>query len=213
MKPDTCTILGRVVRADNAGFEFSCSNEALESILLGQLVVAPGGRLGDVYGIVNGISWSSDEFAQQIAQAESVHAGVLADSQVQRLAGPTISVLIVGYTTDAAKTVVHALPPQPPIRLEQIYVCSPEQARAFSGRSTGYLRLVVTASAVEQVGELLGAHLRWLRPLHAAAGDPGWATRVMKSAIKYLRRDPRLIEILEAITAANPDLSWEGTHV
>ena len=200
-------ILGRLVQADNRGFVFACSSDGLALIEQGQLVFARHAPVGDIYGVVAMISWSSDDFVQQIAQTDSIHPGLLVDNVFHRLAGPAIRVMCVGYTT--TKAIYHNLPPQPPLRLEQIHLCNPVQVRSFSTHSHAYLRLIVQNIDLPQIGDLLGAHLRWMHPIHQAAGNPAWSEHAFRRSVHYLLTDPRLPDIVEAIVQANPFLFRE----
>jgi hypothetical protein len=106
------------------------------------------------------------------------------------------SVLAVGYRSGA--DFYHALPPQPPITLDQISQCTPEEVRTFNAR-LDYLGLILAAPDVP-ADELLAAALRNAAAALPAAERRAFLTRAGQECARLLCRDlVRLENLLRKI--------------
>ena len=90
------------------------------------------------------------------------------DQRENRQVPIEVSVLAVGYRPgNGGGVFFQTLPPQPPITLDQISLCSSEEVRAFN-EGLDYLGLILYAAPDIPADELLASALR-----NAAAALPG----------------------------------------
>jgi hypothetical protein len=93
------------------------------------------------------------------------------------------------------------LPARPPLSLDRIYLCEPDEVCRFTAAGRfGYFRHVLRAADLP-VGELLAAHVQEAHQVHCAAGDLGWSSRATQELITLLRDDyPTLMAVLGALS-------------
>jgi hypothetical protein len=110
-----------------------------------------------------------------------------------------MSVLSVGYRLSGQ--IYHLLPPRPPLSLDVILLCDPDELRRFTSAGRfGYFRHVLRFQDLP-VGEVLAAHVQQAGRVHAAAGDAAWASRATQELITLLRDDyPTLMQVLGALS-------------
>jgi hypothetical protein len=196
--------IGRLLRASSADFVVGTRVAQLEAPHLGALVRVPQAGSYQIYGLVCDINIDDDGLVRQLVTAEGVDDSVIADNRLNRNVPLEMSVLSVGYELDGA--IYHLLPPRPPLSLDIIYLCQPEEICRFTrlGRF-GYFRHVLRAVDLP-VGELLAAHVQQAQAAHAAAGDPTWANTATQELITLLRDDyPTLMGVLGALSDAIPE--------
>jgi hypothetical protein len=113
-----------------------------------------------------------------------------------------VSALFTGYQVDGQ--VFHLLPPRPPLTLDAIYTCSPEEICQFTSAGRfGYLRHILRAADLP-LGELLAAHLQQVAPAQLAAGHPEWVSGATQELITLLRDDyPTLVSVLGSLSEIN----------
>jgi hypothetical protein len=135
---------------------------------------------------------------RQLATVETVDASTIADNRQNRTTPVELSVLATGYGQDGR--IVHLLPPRPPLSLDLIYLCEPDELRRFTAAGKfGYFRHVLRAVDIP-VGELLASHLQQAQQAHAAAGNPGWIETAAQELITLLRDDYQaLMNVLGAL--------------
>src|SRR4030042_2166143 len=164
--------IGRLLRAGTTGFVVGCRVAQIDAPSFGALVqVALDGDY-HVYGLIHDIHIDDDGLVRQLVTADDVEDAIIADNRVNRNVPVELSVLTVGYQLDGK--ISHLLPPRPPLSLDVICLCTPEEVRQFtsSGRF-GYFRHVLRAADLP-VGELLAAHIQQAGPAHAQAGKREW---------------------------------------
>ncbi|OGO29551.1 MAG: hypothetical protein A2Z16_06930 [Chloroflexi bacterium RBG_16_54_18] len=190
--------IGRLLRADTSGFVVGCRAAQSTSPSFGSLVSVP--QEGDfaIYGLVHDIRIDDDGLVRQLATAEGVEESVIADNRINRNVPLEISVIAVGYLKEGR--IYHLLPPRPPLSLDVIYLCEPEELRLFTGSgSFGYFRHILRQEELP-TGELLAAHIRQANEAHAAAENDIWAKAAIREIITQLRDDyPSLMTVLRAI--------------
>jgi hypothetical protein len=190
--------IGRLLRAGTTGFVVGCRVAQIDAPSFGALVrVALDGDY-QVYGLIHDIHIDDDGLVRQLVTAEEVEEAVIADNRVNRNVPLELSVLTVGYQLDGK--ISHLLPPRPPLSLDMIFLCTPEEVRQFtsSGRF-GYFRHLLRAIDLP-VGELLAAHIQQAGAAHAEAGNMKWKNDATQELITLLRDDyATLMSVLGAL--------------
>jgi hypothetical protein len=192
--------IGRLLSAGNAEFTVGCSVSQLNVPAFGALVrVTPDtAEEYHVFGLIHDIHIEDDGLVRQLVTTDQVEAAVIADNRVNRNVPVEISVLALGYRQ--GERIYHLLPPRPPLSLDVIYLCDPDELRSFTAAGHfGYFRHVLRAVDLP-VGELLAAHLQQARTAHEAAHNPNWARAATRELITLLRDDyPTLMSVLGAL--------------
>lgn len=179
--------IGRLLRAGTTGFVVGCRVSQLDSPTFGGLVRVPLGDGYQIYGLIYDIHIDDDGIVRQLVTANNVDAAIIADNRVNRNVPVEISVLTVGYQQN--NRIKHLLPPRPPLSLDLIFQCSPQELRNFTeiGRF-GYFRHVLRAQDAP-VGEMLAAHIEQANHAHLEADNPSWARQASQELITLLRDD------------------------
>jgi hypothetical protein len=190
--------IGRLLRAGTTGFVVGCRVAQIDAPSFGALVrVALDGDY-QVYGLIHDIHIDDDGLVRQLVTAEDVEDAIIADNRVNRNVPLELSVLTVGYQLDGK--ISHLLPPRPPLSLDVIYLCTPEEVRQFTSSSRfGYFRHLLRAIDLP-VGELLAAHIQQAGAAHAEAGNTKWRNDATRELIILLRDDyATLMSVLGAL--------------
>ncbi len=140
-------IVGRLLRASNRGFTFGCRLAATDDVLFGSLVRAQA-QAGQtqVYGLVYEIQVTDDGLVRQLSVIdESLLSEPRPDERHHRAAPNEVSVLTVGYYR--ADVLRYGPAPQPPLSLDAITTCTPEEVRQFTAR-WDWLKLVLDTREV-----------------------------------------------------------------
>jgi len=109
-----------------------------------------------VIGLIYDISIEDDEFARQMATAESLSPEQFSDHQYNRQVPVEFSALAIGYQRD--DQFHYKLPPQPPLTLAPIRALTPAERMAFTQR-LDFIPLILSAPNLP-VDDLLTAALR-----------------------------------------------------
>lgn len=189
--------IGRLLRSGTTGFVVGCKAQQITAPSFGALVRAPLETGYQVFGLIYDIHIDDDGLVRQLVTAENVSDEVLRDNRENRTVPVEIGVLALGH--EEGGQVSHLLPPRPPLSLDVIYLCTPEEIVRFTGAGRlGYLRHILRDPQLP-TDELLAAHLKQARAAHAAAGDAGWFEAAVQEVIALLRDDsPRLMQVLGA---------------
>jgi hypothetical protein len=140
--------IGHVLRASTVGFSVGARVNEIGAPGFGMIVKAES-RLEDretVYGVLYDIHIDDDPLVRQLVLADAVSDETIRDQRHHRIVPLEMSMLAIGYQAYDG-TVRHALPPRPPLSLDPVYLCSPEETRLVAGRFE-YFRLVLAASQV-----------------------------------------------------------------
>lgn len=191
--------IGRLLRAGTTGFVAGCRVSQLESPSFGALVTAPLGNGYEIYGLIYDIRIDDDGLVRQLVTADGVDASIIADNRENRNVPIEMSVLTVGCRQNGR--ISHLLPPRPPLSLDLIYLCQPEEICEFTSAGRfSYFRHVLRASDLP-ADELLAAHLQQAHAAHQTAGSPAWAEAATKELIVLLRDDyGSLVNVLSALS-------------
>ncbi len=153
----TTIALGRLLRSSTTGFVFGCLVPEPDVPCFGDFVKAPAQRQqAEVIGLVHDINIEDDPFIRQMAATPDLPEAYILDQRENRQVPIEVSVLAVGYRNGSGFS--QTLPPQPPITLDQISLCSQEEVAAFNGR-LDYLGLILAAPDIP-ADELLASALR-----------------------------------------------------
>ncbi len=201
--------IGRLLRANTLGFVVGTRVTQLDTPCFGALVRVPLENGYQIYGLIHDIHIDDDGLVRQLVTAEGVDESVIADNRLNRNVPLEMSVLAVGFAQNGA--IYHLLPPRPPLSLDVIFLCEPDDVRRFTSAGRfGYFRHVLRAIDLP-VGELLAAHIQQAQDAHAAAGNPSWANAATQELITLLRDDyPTLMGVLGALSDSVPGNSWAG---
>jgi hypothetical protein len=196
-------IIGRLIESNARTFRFACPRSTILLPQLGDMVSAEAAPLSQIYGIIAGINFTTDDLTTRLAQGE-IDKSILADNQYQRFAGGQwVDVCMVGYKND--NQIFPTLPPRPPLSLEEIRFCSTQEIIKFTQTSLSYFRLLLDLRTMIPLCDVLSSHLFATHICHETQGNPGW----IKSAVDYLTGlvDDRLIllGIMSALSSKIPD--------
>jgi hypothetical protein len=160
MQQDTTSIVGRVLRASTTGFDCGTrSNRIDDKHSFGAFVKVPISEVDDVcaIGLIYAIRIDDDPLARELVMASSVDNSTLFDQRDNRMVPVEICIINVGYCYQG--TMVHSLPPRPPLSLSEVALCTVDEIFDFTQRCE-YFRLILGASEVPS-DELIAAALRY----------------------------------------------------
>jgi hypothetical protein len=195
--------IGRLLRAAIPGFVVGCRVNRLDSPTFGGLVNVPLADGYAIYGLIYDIRIDDDGLVRQLVTIDAADAGsfeaVIADNRLNRNVPIEMSVLAVGYQRNGQ--VYHLLPPRPPLSLDQIFLCEPDEVVRFTSTGRfGYFRHILRATDLP-VSELLAAHLQQAGQAHRIEGDSDWVNQAVQELIVLLRDDYQtLMSVLSALS-------------
>jgi hypothetical protein len=194
--------IGKLLRAGTAGFVVGCRVSQLDAPIFGGLVRVPLGKNYQVYGIITDIHIDDDGIVRQLVTADNVDPAIIADNRINRNVPVEISVLTVGHQEEGR--ISHLLPTRPPLSLDVIYQCSPDELRQFTtaGRF-GYFRHLLRAKDLP-LSEILAAHIKQATEAHRLVGETDFNLKATKEIITLLRDD---YQTLMAVLGALSDLA------
>lgn len=195
--------IGRLLRAGTSGFVIGCRISQLESPALGSLVKVCLPEDYEIYGLIYDIHIDDDGLVRQLVTAEGVDESVIADNRLNRNIPLEMSVLCVGYLKGGQ--ISHMLPPRPPLSLDQIYLCSPDELCRFTSAGRfGYFRHILRTTDLP-VDEILAAHIQQTHTAQQARGNKAWLDQATQELITLLRDDyPTLMKVLSAVSDIFP---------
>ena len=194
----TAIEIGRLLRASTTACVVGCRVSQASVPAFGALVRIPLDDGYNIFGLIYDIRIQDDGVVRQLVTADSVPNDVILDNRVNRNVPIEASVLHVGYEQQGRS--FHLLPPRPPLSLDSLYTCEPDEARRFTSAGRfGYFRHILRAADLP-VGELLAAHLKLTHAYHAEQGNNAWAGAAVQELITLLRDDyPVLMTVLGAL--------------
>jgi len=182
--------VGRVLRTSTRGFTIGCAVMGPNVPAFGSFVRTARLYHGGVtYGLVYDVSMDDDPFARQFISAEAPDE-VIIDNRDNRQIPIEVSVLAIGDCRDGIFH--HCLPPQPPIALDWLYLCTEAEIRAFTARFD-YFRLVLAAPEVP-VDELLSASLRVAALARGSAEREQFQVDAGRELVRLLANEPLRLE-------------------
>lgn len=194
--------IGRLLRAGTTGCVIGCRVSQLDTPVFGGLVRIPLDAGYQVYGLIHDIRIDDDGLVRQLVTTENISDEVFLDNRMNRNVPVEISVIFCGYEQNGQ--ISHLLPPRPPLSLDAIFPCSPEELVRFTGNGQfGYFRHILRNEDLP-LGELLAAHLEQASQVHAASGRSTWVRDATRELITLLRDDyPSLVGVLSALRDAS----------
>ncbi|RMG81850.1 MAG: hypothetical protein D6712_15600 [Chloroflexi bacterium] len=157
----TADIVGRVLRANTRGFACGThSNQISDKHDFGAFVKAPIANSNDAemaIGLIYKVDIQDDQLVNELVMGENIPDNVLLDQRNNRMIPVEVSVLSIGFTYRG--TMVHGLPPRPPMSLAEVVLCTPADVHLFT-QELGFIRLVLNATEVP-ADDLLAAALRY----------------------------------------------------
>lgn len=190
--------IGRLLRASNTGFVIGCRVAQITAPFFGALVRVPLNEAYQIFGLIYDMHIDDDGLVRQLVTAERVEEAIIADNRINRNVPLEMSVLAIGYQQDGY--ISHLLPPQPPLSLDKIFLCDPEEMCRFTSAGRfGYFRHILRANDLP-VGELLAAHIMQCSVAHTANSNLEWARQATQELIVLLRDDyPTLMTVLSTL--------------
>ena len=203
----TAIVIGSVLRADIRGFVVASRIPEPEVPTFGTFVRAPiqQGR-ADVIGLVYDIRLQDDPFLKNLAvtvmgENTAEFRELIRDQQENRINPVEISVVAVGYrhVQDDAPLYSYGFPPQPPMILRRIHVCSNEEVGLFTAHPD-FMRVLLENNEVP-ADELIPTAIRRAASLQMPSTRPDFLLACGKYLARYMGYDPmRLEKILRTIS-------------
>lgn len=190
--------IGRLLRSETTGFVFGCKLDQIDSPSFGALVRVSMDEHYQIFGMIYDIRIQDDGLVRQLITSDTLADEAWLDTRGNRTVPVEIGVLALGYTLDGQ--VSYLLPPRPPLSLDEIFLCTPEEIAGFTGAGRmGYLRHILRDKD-KPVEELLAAHLKQARDVQEAAGSPDWFGAALEEVIALLKDDyAMLMRVLGAV--------------
>ena len=148
--------VGRIIRSSTTRFAVGCQVLRPQVPAFGSLVKVPAVGCDQIYGLIHDVRMEDDPFVRQVAVSDNAPPEAIEDQRQNRQVPIEVGVLVVGYQQDGA--IYHRLPPQPPLSLDVLRTCTPEELVTFTERFD-YFRLVLDNRDLP-ADEMLAANLR-----------------------------------------------------
>lgn len=192
---------GRLLRSNTRGCVVGC-HVSQPAPAFGSMVNIPT-KTGKIFGLVYDIHIDDDGLVRQLAAVSSVPDEVILDNRINRNVPVEMSIIFIGYSVE--NKISHSLPPRPPLSLDEMYICDPEDLRNFTNAGHfGYFRHIISEQDLP-AGELLSAHLQAASTAQKIDGNPNWINEAIQEIIIILRDNHELMtNVLGAIGDAFP---------
>ena len=191
--------IGRLLRSNTTGCVVGCRVTDLDVPVFGGMVRIPLQGDQQIYGLIHDIRIDDDGLVRQLVTAAEITDEVILDNRLNRNVPVEVGVLFIGY--EHGGVISHLVPPRPPLTLDRIYSCTPEESCRFTSAGRfGYFRHILRAADLP-MPELLAAHLQQAGADQNHCGDPGWLSAATRELIILLRDDyPVLMAVLGSIS-------------
>jgi len=167
-------VVGRVLRSSTQGFTVGCRLMEPEAPTFGTFVKVALDSGVEVVGLIYNVAMEDDPLVRQLLMSDDLPPEYILDQRTRQLP-IEVSVLSVGYRQGAR--FFHHLPPQPPLTLHQIVICSDTEVRSFT-ESFRFFRLVIEARDIPG-DELLASAL--IRGAEVRGGGPTGQTYLIRA--------------------------------
>lgn len=180
--------IGNVLRADIRSFVVASRIPEPEVPTFGTFVRAPiqQGK-SQLIGLVYDIRLQDDAFLRDLAatvvEGDPNYEEVIRDQREVRAVPVEISVVAIAYGDDSGYH--YGLPPQPPMILHRIHVCTPAEVRAITAQPD-FLRPLLENRDVP-ADELITRALLRAAPLHGSTGTTDYQDYLLTTG-RYLAR-------------------------
>jgi len=198
--------VGRLLSASTGGCLVGCQVSRSPLPIFGEMVRIPLSPQEQIFGLITNIRIEDDGLVRQLATAEEVSEEVIQDNRLNRTVPVEVSVLFIGYEQDGK--VVQLLPPRPPLSLDKIFTCTPEEICRFSQSDrVGYLRHILAHARDLPIADLLAAHISQVALAQQKNRNQSWTQHAIQEVITLLRDDyPTLTGILGALADSGLDI-------
>ena len=142
-----------------------------------------------------------DPMVRQLVLADAVSEETIRDQHHHRIVPVEMSVLSVAYR-DHDGRIHHALPPRPPLSLDPVFLCSPDEIHEVTERFD-YFRLVLANSQVPSE-QLLAANLLIAAATHPENEQYAFLVRAGREAARLLSGDMARLDSLLRLLYATP---------
>lgn len=196
--PEVIPAIGRLLRSSTTGYVFGCAATEPSMPRFGDFVKAPAQR-GQitVIGLVYDIVIEDDAFVRQMVASRDLDEAYILDQRENRQVPIEVSVLSIGYIAGAG-AVNCGLPPLPPVTLDGIHPCSPDEMAGCTA-SFEYLRLILNNPDVP-ADELIVVSLAQAAAARPPDDRAPFRRRAGRELAHLLNRDlPRLEALLRRI--------------
>ncbi len=192
---DRTITIGNVLRADIRGFVVASRIPEPDVPTFGTFVRAPiQQRRADLIGLVYNITLQDDPFLKNLAvtvvEDDPQYAEIIRDQQENRAIPVEISVAAIGYRDEDGYH--YGLPPQPPMILHRITVCSKDEVRHITA-APDFLRALFDNRDVP-ADELIPTALQRAARLRSEALREAFFLDAGRYLAHYLGRDPARLE-------------------
>ena len=184
--------IGNVLRADIRGFVVASRIPEPEVPTFGTFVRAPIQQgQAELIGLVYNITLQDDPFLKNLAiNVTQSDEEIIRDQRENRTIPVEISVAAVGYRVDGAY--YYGLPPQPPMILYRITVCSKDEVRHIT-HSPDFMRALLDNRDVP-ANDLIPTALRRAAQLYEPEAREAFYLQAGRYLARYLGRDPIRLE-------------------
>jgi len=200
-------VIGSVLRADIRGFVIASRIPEPDVPTFGTFVRAPIQQgQADVIGLVYDIRLQDDPFLKNLAvtvmgENTAEYIEIIRDQQENRVIPVEISVIAVGYRRVHGDSVQYSygFPPQPPMILRRIHVCSKEEVLLIT-EQPDFMRVLLENTNVP-ADELIPTALQRAAMSRTPSARPDFLLECGKYLARYMGREPmRLEKILRSIS-------------
>lgn len=164
--------IGKVLRASTQGFTCGTRSAEIGSPAYGAFVLTrdiDSSQENFLVGVIMAIRVDDDPLVRQLIMASDMNPMAVRDQRENRMIPVEIDVLNVGYVSRGRP--LHTLPPRPPMSLDSVSLCTPEQIAFFTSPAYNpelpFIRMILGSSGVSNNVELLAATIQ-----QAAAAHP-----------------------------------------
>jgi hypothetical protein len=192
--------VGRLLQSGIAGFRVAVAVGQIDAVAYGALVIVPASPDLSIYGVVSDIAFASDPLTKVMAGAIDIPPSAFESLRAQG-ANVEVSVFTVGYAANGS--IVHGLPPRPPLGLDELHPCSDRQILDFTQEPL-YLRHLFSKLGDPLVADLIAAHLGTVQAVHNRNGQRPWFARAIGALIEEKKKDPGMVRILLSLQATLP---------
>ena len=177
--------VGRIIRSSTTRFAVGCQVLRPQVPAFGALVKVRALGDDEVYGLIHDVRMEDDPFVRQMATIDGLSPEYIEDQRRNRQVPIEVGVLVVGYRDQ--ERIYHRLPPQPPLSLDVIHTCAPDELVAFTERF-GYFRLVLDSHDLP-ADELLAASLRYAAEARGEAAGRDFLVDAGREMARLLAMD------------------------
>jgi len=134
--------IGHVLRSSTTDFVVDCKIMKEDTPQFGALVKVKVTPHTHIIGVIHDVTVRDDPSVRQLILSGTLAREAVLDQRENRLVPIEIGVLILGF--QRKMNFVQALPPQPPISLEELALCSIDEIVAFT-EQLDFLRFIINA--------------------------------------------------------------------